>query len=706
MNSDDILKEAKEAFELCASAEAENRAKALDDLRFGRLGQQWPDNVRQDRERDGRPCLTINRLPAFVRQVTNDVRQNRPSISVRPVDDNADPETAQILTGLIRNIEQVSHADIAYDTAADFAASMGFGYFRIAIDYAADDSFDTDLRIQPITNPFSVYADPYSTSADSADWNIAFVVEPVPKAVFEARYKGAEQIDWDGGYGKLPTAWFDGKNVLVAEYWKREEAPRSILLLSNGETMDEDSYATGRDLFDALGLKVVSERQVKSHAITHRLLTGTEILETTKWAGRYIPVVPVYGEEVNEEGKRHFRSLIRDAKDPQRMFNYWRSAMTELVALAPKAPWVGPQEAFTADPAKWDTANTENHSYLPYKGPIAPQRQEFAGIPAGALQEAMMAADDIKAGMGLFDASLGAAGNEISGVAITNRQREGDVGTFHFPDNLSRAIRHAGCILLDLIPHVYSGKRIVRVIGQDGTTQNVKIGPATVAGPSATGVPPLGTVGISKTFGASLPTAPGPGAPLPNALGAQGAQFPAGAERIYDLTAGKYDLVVQAGPSYTTKRQEAADQMMTLLQAFPQAAPVIGDLVAQNLDWPGADEIAARLRMLLPATLQSLGQGAGQVAGPGVAPGAGGSNANGPGAGPNGGQAISPQVQQAIAAIQALQSALAAANAEVQKLRNDKSVDQARVGIEAFEAQTDRMKAVAEVNKVRAAGGR
>ena len=304
-----------------------------------------------------------------------------------------------------------------------------------------------------------------------------------------------------------------------------------------------------------------------------------------------------------------------------------------------------------------------------------------------------MAADDIKAGMGLFDASLGAQGNEISGVAIMNRQREGDVGTFHFPDNLSRSIRHAGCILLDLIPHVYSGKRIVRVIGQDGMTQNVKIGPAPVAGPSATGVPPLGTPNAM------------PGAPLPNALAPQTAQFPMGAERIYDLTAGKYDLVVQAGPSYTTKRQEAADQMMTLLQAFPQAAPVIGDLVAKNLDWPGADEIAARLRMLLPAQLQQGGgQSAGQGAGQGVAPGVGGPNANGPGAGPNGGQAISPQVQQAIAAIQALQSALAAANAEVQKLRNDKSVDQARVGIEAFEAQTDRMKAVAEVSKARAGG--
>ena len=206
---------------------------------------------------------------------------------------------------------------------------------------------------------------------------------------------------------------------------------------------------------------------VKSHKITHYLMTGAEVLETTAWPGRSIPIIPVYGEEVNIEGKRYFRSLIRDAIDAQRMHNYWRTATTELVALAPKAPFIGPEDAFTGkDARKWETANTEQHAFLAYSGDQKPERQPFAGIPAGALQEAMNASDDMKAIIGLFDTEVDYPA--ASGKAIFYRERKGDVSTFHFIDNLSRAIRHGGRVILDLIPPVYSGQRIIRPHGQDG----------------------------------------------------------------------------------------------------------------------------------------------------------------------------------------------------------------------------------------------
>jgi hypothetical protein len=566
----DILKEAREAFELAAERESDNRTDALDDIRFARLEEQWPDAIRKARELDGRPCLTVNKLPAFIRQVVNDARQNRPAIKVLPQDSNADPHTADVISGLIRNIEASSDADVAYDTAVDAAVSSGFGYWRINLAYACDDSFEQDIVFERVGNQFSVYGDPYSTAADSSDWNTAFIVTRLAKDEFERKYKGAEPVDWEAeGYTGLNDPWFDDEQVMVAEYWKREEVAKEIVALSNGEVIGADELAANIDLFSAAGIEVVGKpRTVKSHKVTQYVLTGAEVLETVEWAGKYIPIVPVYGDEINVEGKRHFRSLIRSAKDPQRMFNYWRTTATELVALAPKAPFIGPKGAFETDAAKWQTANTATHAYIEYDGALPPQRQPFSGIPAGALQEALNASDDMKAIVGIYDPSLGARSNETSGVAINARQREGDVSTFHFLDNLTRAIRHGGRIILDLIQKVYTTDRIIRVLGAEGDVDSVPLGqPVPLKGPD--------------------------GQPMADEQGQA-------IMHVYDLTAGKYDLTVSAGPSYTTRREEAANQMIEFVRAFPPAAQVMGDMLAKNLDWPGAEEIGERLKRLIP----------------------------------------------------------------------------------------------------------
>jgi hypothetical protein len=633
LSDDDILKEAREAFELAADAEAENRRDALDDLRFARLGEQWPEAIRRERDLDGRPCLTINRLPAFIRQVVNDARQNKPAIVVHPVDDAADPETAEVFNGLIRHIEQSSDAEVAYDTALDFAVTGGFGYFRINTRYASDDGFDQDLVVERVANPFSIYGDPDGTAADSSDWNSAFVVDTLPQAAFEARWKGAEPVDWSAdSYASLTGPWLDGDRVMVAEQWKREAVKRTIVALSDGQVVELAAYEKQKAMFDALGVKVVGRpRSVASHKVTQRILTGAEVLETVEWAGKFIPIVPVYGEELHVDGRRRLRSLVRDAKDPQRMFNYWRTTSTELVALAPKTPFIGRKGAFETDSAKWATANTQTHAYIEYDGPEPPMRQQFAGPPAGALQEALNAADDMKAIMGLYDASLGARSNETSGRAIMARQREGDVSTFHYIDNLNRAMRHAGRILLDLIPKVYATPRVVRILGPDGQAKAVPV---------------------------NQPRAPGQG-PAPAQAD------PAGQvrkiEKIYDLTVGKYDLIVRAGPSFTSRREEAANQMIELIRAYPAAAPVIGDLLAKNLDWPGADEVAQRLQSMLPPKL------------------AGGA---------------SPEAEAAQAQMAKLAQALNAAKVQIAALQQDRSHEARKLEIDAFEAETNRLRAM------------
>lgn len=616
---DKLIEEAKEVFDLAVEREAENRQDAIDDLRFARLSDQWPDKVRQDREKDGRPCLTINKMTAFIRQVVNDARQNRPSPTVHPVDSAGDPETAKVIGGLMRSIEARSSADIAYDTAVDFAVSCGFGYWRIDVDYAYDDVFDLDIWIKPVTNPFSVYGDPYSSAADSCDWNHAFVTELIPRDEFKRKYKGAKDVDWDGeGYGNIENPWLQDEQVMVAEYWRREEVEKKILRLADGQVVSEEDYLANPMRY--LMVPVIAERMTKGYEVTHRVMTGVEVLEERKWLGRYIPIVPVYGEEVHVEGRRYLKSLIRDAKDAQRMFNYWRTTTTEMIALAPKTPYIGRKGAFETDAEKWATANITNHAYIEYDGQERPERQPFAGPPAGAIQEALSASDDIKQILGMYDASLGARSNETSGRAIMARQREGDVSTFHFLDNLTRAIRHSGRIMLDLIPKVYDEERVVRVLGHDNKAEYVKVN--------------------------------GP-------MQAEGEEQP----KIYDLTAGKYDLTVTAGPSFTTRREEAATQMTELVRAYPDAAPVLGDLIAKNLDWPGADEVEERLKALLPPQVRGED--------PRI-------------------QEAQNVIQQGMAQIQALQQ-------EIEALKASKAAEAQKLRIDAYRAETERIKVTGDL---------
>lgn len=585
MADKDLLEDAREAFKECEDAEGENRSAAIDDLRFARLGEQWPEQIRKQREAEGRICLTINKLPTFVRQVVNEVRLNRPSIRCKPVGNGADQVTARVLDGLIRNIEVTSQAEVAYDTAADFAASCGFGYFRVDIDYASDDTFEMDLLVGRINNPFTVFGDPRSTAADSSDWNVAFVTEMVSKEAVKQKYgKALEVLSFEGD-GRDAEGWVGQDDVRIAEWWTREETIRPIVRLSDGSVLAADVFEKNRMLFDPAGITVVGTREVRSHKVRQRLITAGDIIEDNEWSGRYIPIVPCYGEEINVEGRRVFKSLIRDAKDAQKMFNFWRSASTELVALSPRVPFLVPEDSIPADEQKkWETANTKSHAFLRYRGQVPPTRMPLdAGAAVGAMSEALAASDDLKAITGIYDASLGARSNETSGRAIMARQREGDVGTFAFIDNLSRAVRHAGRILVDLIPSVYNSERVIRTLQEDGTTIMV---------PLKRPVVPQMRPGEPNPIGYQ---------PVP-----QGAQAPQGSH-IFDLAAGKYDVVVEAGPSFTTKREEASQAIIELIRANPAVAPLVADVLAKNQDWPDSEKIAERLRMTLPPHIRGEG---------------------------------------------------------------------------------------------------
>lgn len=581
-----IIQEARELFQQSEEGTTNNREAAQEDIRFARLGDQWPREILEQRRLEGRPALTINRLPTFIRQVVNDSRQAKPGIKVSPVDNGADKDTADVLSGLIRSIERNGDgAEVAYDTAIDHSVTCGFGFFRIGIDYVNYDSFNMECRIERVPNPLMVNWDIASTKFDASDWDYAFISEMLTRDEFEHRYPGKAFIDFehDSAADATNTYWADGDEVRVAEYFRREERKRKLLQLSNGRAARLDVLAkefkmmaeeASIDLgsmddmelvqsgLQMQGLEVLKERDATYYEVKRRMISGAEVLSEDLWPGSMIPICPVWGEEVFSDGKRYFRSMIRDAKDPQQMFNFWRSATTELVALAPRAPWLIEEGAIPkGKEGMWETANTRSHPYLPYaRGFNTPQRQPFAGTPAGAIQEAMNAADDIKAITGIYDAGLGARSNETSGRAILARQKEGDVSNFHFIDNLNRAIRYAGRCLLEIIPAVYSTRETIRILGEDQAEKVIK-----------------------------LTQEDGGGMINPET----------GERELYNIALGDYDVDVSAGPSYSTQREETRELLIEIMRARPDAFPLMADVLFRHFDFQGSDELAERAKAMM-----------------------------------------------------------------------------------------------------------
>lgn len=571
----EILDEAKARFQLVEEAESEIRDDAIDDYKFY-AGDQWPDVIKTQRSADGRPCLTINRLPQFVRQVTNDQRKNRPSIKVYPVGDGADEVTAKLLQGMIKHIETNSNADVAYDTAFEGAVIAGRGYFRIVADYCDALSFNQKLMIKQILNPSAVFLDPSSKEPDGSDANFGFVVDSMQKSQFNKEYPDAVMSsldDW-GSLGLQHNGWIEEDQCRVSEYYSKEWKPQNLALLSNGDVINlkdvDDTTNFGyHDAEKTKPVRIVKKRKTLVPEVHHFKITATDILERTIWPCEWIPIIPAYGDRIELENQTVFSGIIRNAKDPQRMLNYWTSSETETIALAPKAPWIiaaGQDEGYEE---QWRTANTKNHSALKYNPlniagqPVPPPVRNVFEPPVAAITNAKGGTiEDLKATTGVYDAALGSQGQEISGIAIQNRNKQIETSNYHYNDNFSRSQRHAGRILVCMIPHIYDTKRIERITNDDGSQDMVEI----------------------------------------NSISSDG-------QKINDLSVGEYDVTVDTGPSFASRRQEAAQSMENVLKVYPQLINVMGDLLFKNFDWPGADQMAERIKKTIPANLLDDGKG-------------------------------------------------------------------------------------------------
>jgi hypothetical protein len=569
------------------------------DIKFSRKGEQWDEKAKRAREIDGRPALTFNKIPSFMRQVTNESRMNKPAIVVKPQDDGADVETAKILTGMVRAIESNSNSDYAYDTAIDNTVAGGLGYIIVTTDYIDDMSFEQDVKLKRVVNPLSVKFDPMSIEPDGSDQMQCFIEDIVREEVFEQMYPDADMKGLADSKIDKPE-----EGVLVGQYWKVMLVDDVLLLMADGSAVLKSDLDTDVELQTVyMGVEATDKsRPIKRRKVCQYITNGYEILEKREWAGKYIPVIPVYGEEVWDGDKRCYKSIHRDAQDAQRMYNYFRTSSTESVALQIRSPYLGKVGTFDTDISKWQNANTVNYPFIEYDNEI-PQRQGWTGVDQGSLQEAMNASEDMKAIMGIYDASLGNRSNETSGVAIAQRKSQSGTATYHFADNLSRSIRQCGRIIVDLIPKIYDTPRMVRILGEDGKTAEM--------------------VGINQ------PTE------YLNRV------------QMFDVRSGKYDVAVDTGASFTTRREEVAAQIGEVIRAYPQGAPMLMDVLAENSDWPKADKVAKRFAAMLPQQIIDSEQDEGQEVDPQV-------------------QQMGQQLQQAEQAIDQLKQMLAESQQKTQ----------------------------------------
>ena len=627
---DDILKIALDQFKESEERTSYWRDEAKDDHRFSE-GEQWDERIKQYRIEQGLPCLTVDRLEGPVSQMVGDQRQNDISIRVIPKKKNdlqdingKSMDESAVLDGMIREIQRQSRFEAIQSYAFELAIKTGLSGWYLETEYASPESFDQNIAIRRIISPFSIYPDV------SGWWDkkqtYCHILDSYTKDEFKKKWPKATVESFSGGN----DGWF-GDEIRVSQYHSLDYVSDILqhLELENGEFLT--ALESSIDPERVIGAKVLRERRVKVPKVTRRLMTANEVLEESIWPGETIPVVLLMGQESWVDGKLDWKGMIRKAKDPQRMYNYYISAKAEMLGAAPKAPYMATPEQIRGYEGMWARANSSKLTYLLVnpdpKAPGWPQRQQVQ-YPAGFSQEAMVMAEDIKAVTKVFDAGLGARSNETSGKAIAMRQRESDVGNYIFSDNLKFAVEMTGRIIVEAIPKVYDATREVTSRNQRGEINKFM---------------------LNK--------------PIPGGM--------------MNTLSGEYDIEITAGPSYTTQRQESVEAMTELLRAAPNMMQMGADIWIGNMDWDGADELAKRLRKMVPPQLLDEDQ---EKADPQV------------------------QLQQMQQAVQQLQQALQQAQMQLQQMaQQGQASEQEKVKqemkIEQMTAQLEKANALLDITK-------
>lgn len=534
---------------------------ARDDMEFAFMPDgQWDEWMKSTRT--GRPMYTVNKLRQAMKQITNDQRQNRPQAKVRAEEDG-DTDLAEVRQGLIRNIDSKLDAQRAVDTAFQFAVGGGFGVWRITTSYQDDGGFDQVIQREEIANPYSVTFDPSARKKDRRDARYAFVDARWARTAFRARWPDAKMVSV-GSTTEADKGWWDEHEVTVSEYWYKTTERVEIVLMSDGSVYDASEIVTVKDELARAGITEQRRRWHEREKVWQTVVSGAEILEgPNEWAGRFIPLVPVWGELLQIKDKERFFGAVRFAKDPQRMYNYERSTFIEVLADQPYSPFMADAKSIEGYEPQYQSMRTSRPPVLLYNSDPAlkdggkPTREAPPTFPTALANAAQISSDDIKAATGIHDASLGARSNETSGKAILARQREGDIANFDYIDNLAYSLKYDFEVINDLITAVYDTERQVRIVGEDGAEKVVKVNRRILD--EQTGQPVT----------------------------------------LNDMSQGRYDISATVGPSYTTQRMEAAEAMMQLTNDTSPIGMVAKYGFIKSLDAPGLEDVRKAARKIL-----------------------------------------------------------------------------------------------------------
>ncbi len=559
----ELLITIRDRYKLMLDADKDNRREALSDMEFINVpGKQWDSYTKK--ERGDRPCYEFNKVRITSKRIINEMRANRTMGKVRGVE-GADKETAEIYEGLIRNIWNMSDGDTVIDYAAEYQVGGGMGAWRLSTDYLSNQSFYQDISIEPIQNPFCLFADPAAKDQlkrDAADW---ILTDKISKAEYKAQYPRADPVNFEAHEFDDDEDWQTDEEVRIAEYWYKEPTEKTIYQLSDGKVIDSETDEA-QAIIASQPEMIKDERTIKTDKIMMCIASGDAILEgPTEWAGSQHPFIQVYGEYIIIDGKVHWHGVGRFAKDAQRSYNVSRTAITETIATAPQAKFWATTGQAKGNTKNWAKAHKENMPFLLYtpdpKAPGAPQRMGSADIPVALIQESQIASDEINMVTGIFAADVGQSNQASSGRQEIARQQQGAIATFNFQDNMSKGIKRTWELLIDLIPKVYDTERELRVLGSDGAEEYKTI----------------------NTF----------------VQGEDGQPI-----KINDLNVGRFDTTITTGPNFSTKRQEAAEIYQQLMQGNPQIFGVAGDLIFKSMDLPYSEDIADRLKLMLPPEIQ------------------------------------------------------------------------------------------------------
>lgn len=629
----DLVLEAHECFKDGQSYESEYRIRADYDYKFAHGDThnkyQWDSDLILSRELENKPILTINKVQQHNLLIINDSKQNKSDIRVRPVSDEASFEGAQMYQELIYHIQYISSAENVYDKAIEWQVEAGKGYWKVITKPISPRTFDQEIYIVQVRKPNSIYMDYDCLEPDKSDARWAIEFEDIDKKLFQKEYPKFAGIGSMSVLGDSVSAgWITKDKIRIANFYKKDEKEETLVsfLDPNGERQEgflSELSDEGKEYYKSVKKEPTTrERDVLTDNIIIYKIAGNRIIKTTPWLGSTIPIIPLPGVETVIDDIYdccgHTRALI----NAQQMYNYNTSANIEFGALQTKSPYIAPALAVEGYEEYYKTANSINHSYLPYNQYDddgnkldAPTRAGPPNVGTAYVESMKIAQNEMMMASGQWQSQVGENENAKSGVAINARQRQGDRATYHFIDNQAIAIRRTGKILIDLIPKVYDTKRIIKIIGRDGTKKHITIDPN-----MTNGYTQQENLNRDKDVGKQIQ------------------QF------IFNPNFGTYDVLSDTGPSYATKRQEAANALGQIAAQNKEFLQVGGDIYFGMLDFEDADVLAERYRRTMPPNIT--------------------------------GDAPSPQIEQmmhkASDTIQQLQSAIAVLN---QKLE-DKSIEQ------------------------------